>query len=253
MANLSLPRILCLHGGGVNARVFELQCRAIIARLGAQFRFVFVDGPFPCQPHPAILAVYGEMGPFYRWLRWLPDQSAAANDEAAAALIREQVLGGMRADRGTGPWVGVLGFSQGAKIAASLLWAQQRVRALGLGAPLTDFRFGVLMAGSPPVVNLDPRLPHTAGTTTAARLAFDFDDWPERNVGDHVVHAQTLHVHGLRDPDVDRHRQFMRLYFRGGTVRVVEWDGDHRLPIKTVDVEAIAQEIEDMADESQFA
>ncbi|KID61140.1 citrinin biosynthesis oxydoreductase CtnB, partial [Metarhizium hybridum] len=51
---LSLPRILCLHGGGVNGTVFRLQCRAIIAQLGHRFRFVFMDAPYTRQrPGPA--------------------------------------------------------------------------------------------------------------------------------------------------------------------------------------------------------
>ncbi|KAF3358584.1 hypothetical protein VdG1_00144 [Verticillium dahliae VDG1] len=65
---LPLPRILCLHGGGVNADIFAAQARALIARLAPYFRLVFVDGPFLCAAHEDIVAVYGELGPFRRWL-----------------------------------------------------------------------------------------------------------------------------------------------------------------------------------------
>lgn len=49
-------RILCLHGMGSNARVFESQLNGIISDL-KQFghEFVFVDGIMPCEPDPSIL------------------------------------------------------------------------------------------------------------------------------------------------------------------------------------------------------
>ncbi|KAF3349539.1 Sorting nexin mvp-1 [Verticillium dahliae VDG2] len=53
---LPLPRILCLHGGGVNADIFAAQARALIARLAPYFRLVFVDGPFLCAAHEDIVA-----------------------------------------------------------------------------------------------------------------------------------------------------------------------------------------------------
>ncbi|KID60953.1 citrinin biosynthesis oxydoreductase CtnB, partial [Metarhizium brunneum ARSEF 3297] len=71
---LSLPRILCLHGGGVNGTVFRLQCRAIIAQLGHRFRFVFMDAPYTSRPHRDIVTVYGDFAPFYRWLAWSQDR-----------------------------------------------------------------------------------------------------------------------------------------------------------------------------------
>ncbi|KAF2836449.1 hypothetical protein M501DRAFT_1018807 [Patellaria atrata CBS 101060] len=43
----------------------------------------------------------------------------------------------MAQDAETGPWVGVLGFSQGAKVAASLLWEGQR---LGMAKPAQETR-----------------------------------------------------------------------------------------------------------------
>ena len=38
-SNLALPRLLCLHGGGTNARIFYSQTRALRAQLRSQFRF----------------------------------------------------------------------------------------------------------------------------------------------------------------------------------------------------------------------
>ncbi|KAH7320632.1 serine hydrolase FSH [Stachybotrys elegans] len=245
--DLSLPRILCLHGGGVNAQVFELQCRSILARLKSNFRFVFINGPFPCPAHPAIVAVYGDMGPFYRWVPWL-DEHEPIEDSLAATLITERILGSMRRDPGTGPWVGVLGFSQGAKMAASLLWAQERVRELHLGDPKTNFRFGVLLAGAGPIIHLDSRVPQTRHVEGAGQMALEFTDWPADSNGDHAIRTETLHVHGLRDSGLEWHRRLFSKYCKGGSTRLMEWDGDHRVPIKTAEVAAIVKDILDMAE-----
>jgi predicted esterase len=177
-----LPRILCLHGGGVNAEVFELQCRAIIARLRPYFRLVFVNGPLPCAPHEKIVAVYGDQGPFFRWMPWL-DAHSDVDDDAAAETIMRTCLDAMKRDSAahsaTGDWVGVLGFSQGAKIAASLLFAQEKAVKNGLD-PLTSFRFGVIMAGSPPVVRLDTRLPKMPHVGGAGHITVETTPWLRR-------------------------------------------------------------------------
>ncbi|KPM43459.1 hypothetical protein AK830_g3095 [Neonectria ditissima] len=249
-AGLHLPRILCLHGGGVNAQIFELQCRGLIARLRGSLRLVFVDAPFLSAPHPSVVSVYGDHGPFRRWLRWQPDHPEV-DAEAAAAEIRYQCRAAMRDDPGRGDWVGVLGFSQGAKIAASLLWAQERAAAeeeLGSDENTTAaFKFGVLMAGRGPLVMVDWRLPMPRHVVDAALMSSEFDDWPETNVGPHVLSIPTLHVHGMRDPGLEQHRKLRDAYCESGTTTLVEWDGGHRLPIKLHDVEAVASGILQLA------
>ncbi|KAK4168339.1 serine hydrolase FSH [Cladorrhinum sp. PSN259] len=252
-----LPRILCLHGGGTNAAVFRAQMRTFIARtLAPHFRLVFFDAPFDCAPHAAIVQVYGDFAPFHRWLRWKD-----VHDPVDAQDCAVQILTGIRKamdedDRENyGEWAGVLGFSQGAKIAASLLWVQERNGRSGI--PMlrrgTRFRFGVMIAGSAPLVLLDPtgelgKPPRYI--ETADNLTFAFEDWPERNEGEHVLGLPTLHVHGLLDPGIERHRKLLDLYCKEGTARLVEWNGDHRIPIKTVDVEMVSEQLLEMARET---
>ncbi|EHK97152.1 hypothetical protein M7I_7106 [Glarea lozoyensis 74030] len=52
---LSLPRIMCLHGGGTNAKIFRMQCRALIAQLKSEFRFVFAEAPFISEAGPDVM------------------------------------------------------------------------------------------------------------------------------------------------------------------------------------------------------
>ncbi|KAK1752276.1 serine hydrolase FSH [Echria macrotheca] len=159
----------------------------------------------------------------------------------------------MDADEGTGAWVGLMGFSQGAKLAASILWRQENVSGpLPRLSPEVQFRFAVLMAGGAPPVMLDPTgaLPVPPGIETADNLSLAFDDWPATNEGEHVIGIPTLHVHGLKDPGIERHRKLLDLYCERGTARVVEWDGDHRIPFKTADVSMVVKEILQMAKEA---
>ncbi|KFA60108.1 hypothetical protein S40285_09454 [Stachybotrys chlorohalonatus IBT 40285] len=156
-ADTAVPRILCIHGGGTNKEIFALQARAIISRLQPYFRLVLVNGPWTASPHESIASVFGSMGPFYRWLRWLPEHEPI-DDDVAANTLMDTVLQAMKKDVGTGPWAGVMGFSQGGKIAANLLWEQERAAKHGL-PPLTNFKFGVIMAALPPWMHLDMRLP----------------------------------------------------------------------------------------------
>ncbi|KAH1600297.1 hypothetical protein KXW91_008005 [Aspergillus fumigatus] len=54
-ATLHLPRLLCLHGGGTNARIFRMQCRVLEKHLGRTFRLVYAQGPFTVvQPGPDV-------------------------------------------------------------------------------------------------------------------------------------------------------------------------------------------------------
>ncbi|KAG5953119.1 hypothetical protein E4U53_006855 [Claviceps sorghi] len=240
----SLPRILCLHGGGVNGRVFRLQCRILINQLANTFRLVFMDAPYTSDPHKDIVPVYGELGPFYRWLPWNDKRPASTADSDIVNVC----LKAMDGDDGSGPWVGVLGFSQGAKIAISLLWAQTRAERLwGPGYAKTDFKFGVIMAGSAPIVHLDMRLPRSRHVADAAMSSNSFDDWPDAPDGDHVVAIPTLHVHGLQDPGIEKHKMLLALYCTPGQTRLVEWDAGHRLPIKTSDVQQVVGNVLDMA------
>ena len=70
--DLTLPRILCLHGGGVTGAIFKAQFRSFLRALGDNFRFVFVDAPFFCDEGVGVAPVYSDWGPFRRWFRWLP-------------------------------------------------------------------------------------------------------------------------------------------------------------------------------------
>ena len=233
------PRILCLHGGGSNGDIFRAQARALIKNL-PRFRLVFADAPFYCAPGPGIVPVYESWGPFRRWLRWLPEHTEI-DDELAAEEVLYNIDVCKRRDAGDGAWVGLLGFSQGAKLAASLLYDQQ-IRTEKEGrASTTDYKFAVLLAGRSPLVSFSEHSRHpTLATPGAGGLGEHFSN-PYSSP--HVLSLPTIHVHGLNDAGLALHRKMLEQYHDKESVTLIEWDGTHRVPIKTKDVERVTREI----------
>ena len=249
---LHLPRILCLHGGGTNARIFRAQCRVLIAELRSKFRLCFAEAPFPSQPGPDVVSVYNQYGPFRRWLR-SGLEHPRIDPEAAVCMIEQSLHAAMREDDrqgATGEWVGLLGFSQGAKMCASLLFRQQvRTEMLGKHRAGSNYRFAVLMAGRGPMVSLDPNLIMSPALMDASQIGLsDFPDQQFLERREHVLRLPTIHVHGLRDQGLELHRQLLEKHCEGHA-RLIEWDGNHRVPIKTKDVAAIVREILVVAEE----
>ncbi|KAI4283258.1 MAG: hypothetical protein L6R38_002300 [Xanthoria sp. 2 TBL-2021] len=249
--NLQLPRILCLHGGGSNARIFQAQCRVLRAELLPYFRFVFVNAPYPSEPGPDVTSVYKNFGQYRRWLRsgahhpHVPAQEAVEEIENALTLAKDQ------SDRqgATGEWVGVLGFSQGAKVALSLLLRQQDYAAkLGKHFAPDNFRFAVSMAGRAPLVSLDQDMLSDPALLDASQ--FTVEQTPglaTKCREENVLRLPTVHVHGLNDPGLHLHQALLNDCCAKNETTLVEWDGTHRVPIETKDVLPVANAIIDIA------
>lgn len=270
--DLDLPRILCLHGGGTNARIFRSQCRVLSTHLKGKFRLVFAEAPLQCHAGPDVLSVYKEWGPFKSWI---PSALGCpeVDNHTATELFKESLDRAMDEDDdlgATGPWVGLLGFSQGAKMCASLLYLQQlrQMHKLNLNRRL-DFRFGILLAGRAPLVALDMNLASIYAPDDIESQERDFPamlvdpngqpvvgtkSWLRRssyiNHSDIRLRFPTIHVHGMRDPGLPLHRKLFEECCQKESTRLMEWDGDHRIPIKTKDVTELVQHITAMAVEA---
>jgi predicted esterase len=260
-----LPRMLCLHGGGVNAAIFKVQSRSLIRHLQHSFRLVWADAPFFCDPHPDIIDVYGSYAPFRRWHRWMPEHpevdDGSTIDEIGYAL--RTAMEDDDREGGTGEWVGLMGFSQGAKLSASLLLEQQareqetqrsglRELRMGLiGLPGINWRFGILLAGRAPPSNLNPEIMKSRALIGAAALADGFQ-FCKVDV-DAILCKPTLHVHGTVDPGLYLHQKLLHDYCKEGTKTLVEWEGAHRIPIKTNDVDRVVNAIYNIAESTGVA
>ncbi|RYP54697.1 hypothetical protein DL769_010302 [Monosporascus sp. CRB-8-3] len=257
-STLHLPRILCLHGGGTNARIFRAQCRGLVKELRSEFRFVFAQAPFPSHAGSDVLSVYSQWGPFRRWLRWRPEHPEIRPEDVVRELDRslEEAMRQDDACGATGEWVALLGFSQGAKVSASVLYRQQiREEVFGKQHTSINFRFGVLLAGRAPLISLEPGLTLSPALPDASQITdiqLDVEDLCKQRFyhGGHVLRIPTVHVHGLNDKGLDQHRQLFENFCDPQSRRLVEWDGDHRLPLKHKDVSLVVHQIRELAKEA---
>ena len=248
---IHLPRILCLHGGGTNARIFRAQCRGLVTQLKSEFRLVFAEAPFASQAGPDVMSVYSEWGPFKRWLRWRPEHPEISAEDTVrkidlsleAAMRQDDEIGA------SGEWVALLGFSQGAKMCASLLYRQQlRAQTLGRYFAGSSFRFGVLLAGRAPLISLDSDLSLNPPLPDASQITdVKVYNRPTLHHEGHVLRIPTIHVHGTRDQGLDLHRQLFEDFCASDGKRLIEWNGDHRVPLTFNDVSLLARQIRELA------
>jgi dienelactone hydrolase len=152
---------------------------------------------------------------------------------------------------GTGEWVGLMGFSQGAKVSASLLYEQQvqtAAAASGSNLPKPNWRFAVLLAGRAPLVSLSPASAGCKALVDAAAISEGFQDVePDAWDGYEKLNLPTIHVHGTKDPGIHLHRRLLNQYCDAESTRVIEWEGEHRVPIKSKDVGKIVDAIFEVA------
>ena len=221
---------------------------------------MWADAPFFCDPHPDIISVYGSYAPFRRWLRWLPEHAEIDDDisiEEIGYAMRTAMQDDDRAG-GVGEWVGLMGFSQGAKLSASLLLEQQareekaqrdgREVETGLtGIPGLNWRFGILLAGRAPLSNLNPMILKSEALVSAGNISEGFQFCKE--VDDEAkLRKPTLHVHGMADAGLHLHQKLLHEYCEDGTTTLVEWEGAHRIPLKSKDVDRVVESIYDIAE-----
>ncbi|KAF4440058.1 hypothetical protein F53441_12380 [Fusarium austroafricanum] len=137
-------RILCLHGAGTNSEIFRIQLGSVIHNLlqdDPTLSFEFYDAEVECPPAKGIEAL--SEGPFYEWYSWDPQQRILPAETTTDAI--DNVLD-MIAEEG--PFDGVVGFSQGAAIIASVLAHYSKQNPL---QPQTNlFKFAMFICGSKP-------------------------------------------------------------------------------------------------------
>ncbi|KAI0096771.1 serine hydrolase FSH [Nemania sp. FL0031] len=264
-ATLHLPRILCLHGGGTNARIFRAQCRVLSRFLEPHFRLAYAEAPYASAPGPDVVSVYAGDGPFKRWLRWLPTHEALDSAVAVRDIDRSitEAIEADDAEGADGPWVGLLGFSQGAKLAASLLFReQQRAARRGSGSGVKmgrtgddgvyeGWKFAVVLAGRAPMVNLEPGVFKSSLLSDPSDIGLaGTPDLMEMAVGKHILRLPSIHVHGLTDPGLHLHQELLEQYTDPECARLVQWDGGHRVVLKGTDVQPVVDAILAVAKET---
>ncbi|MCJ1333128.1 hypothetical protein MMC10_009822 [Thelotrema lepadinum] len=239
-STLHLPRILCLHGGGTNSRIFRAQCRVLEKRLKPYFRLIYAQAPFHSKPGSDVVSVFQSWGPFYAWFDPAQTTESISTEVKLClqkAIAKDDIMGA------TGELVGLMGFSQGAKVSGSLLQAQRRRKTEREADDLPMWKFAILLAGRGPLVSVTKEVIETAKCDATGFMS---RHTPTPLTRRHL-NVQTLHVHGLRDSGLDLHRKFLHENFDQRHTRLIEWDGEHRVPIKSKDVQVVMDEILAMA------
>lgn len=217
----ALPTILCLHGTGTSAAIFEAQTRNLRFALRSQFKFIFIDAPWESEPGPGVVPAYVDSGPFYSWF------SPAANDSmesvASEFINCNEHIKMTLAERHIQPAsiTAVMGFSQGTIVASMLLgqaqyhsveWAAKDVDLADV--PWAGLRFGVLLSGS-----------CSDGVVTAFMGK--------------KLQLPCVHLHGLQDPFLEHARMLHTKIYHATSSDVVEFDGGHNIPGSKADLDKL--------------
>ncbi|KAJ6150441.1 hypothetical protein N7471_001640 [Penicillium samsonianum] len=105
-------RILCLHGMGVNGDIFSFQTAGLQSQLPSNYVFFFANAPETCDPAPGMGDFFS--GPYRCWYNTPTTSKVAAAHHFVQNIIEQN-----------GPFDGVIGFSQGAAVAASMILHHQ--------------------------------------------------------------------------------------------------------------------------------
>lgn len=214
-SNDHLPRLLCLHGGGTSALIFKIQTRRLQWALRSSFKFVFTDGPFPSGAGPGVLPAFADCEPYFRWL--VPESQTPEQDQRRVRQVLRKVM----KDDG-GEFVGLLGFSQGARLTAGLLADQQEGNAAE-GMP--NWKFGVMLCGSFPPLSLSLA---RAPSTKPSQGVDEYGETREPDE-DEIIRVPSVLVRGTLDQHCERGRRLTK-YFDQETAISLVFKMGHHLP-----------------------
>jgi pimeloyl-ACP methyl ester carboxylesterase len=198
--------LLCLHGFTMHGAGLRRSFGPLQERLGESVELVFPDAPgVASEESVAGLAAYlggwRAAAPHLEWWNASEDRSVYHGWEASREALRRE------AERHS--QIAVLGFSQGAGVAAALAGEARR----GAFPPL---RFVVLVAGFAP---------------RAADIAPLFDP---------ALEVPSLHIYGDADPFA-KYAPGLAECFAPATRRVVNWPGPHAMPQRGPAAEALVE------------
>ncbi|KAL1581637.1 hypothetical protein WHR41_09600 [Cladosporium halotolerans] len=245
---LGSVRLLCLHGRRTNSDIFESQLAPLKSRLPTEVRFDFIDAPIEGAPAPGIEDYFKP--PYFVWHRqWAPTEVSKAHEYVKAAIAQN------------GPYDGVIGFSEGAALAAALLLEG----AAGKG-PLVEPMFGFAVFFN--AVNVLSPSEELGIRMLESDVRDSVKSFEEGNI-DHgcpaldcvyalcsdaipaLIAVPTLHVVGLHDVFTARSHDLIKLC-KPENATVVTSKVGHELP-KGRDWDVVARRVDNMIISRSFA
>ncbi|KAK4201950.1 putative serine hydrolase [Triangularia verruculosa] len=206
------PKILFLHGSGTNPLIFRIQSRALVSLLTPHFEVVFLPGFHECPAGPGVLPFFEGAEPYLKWLSDSTPQEEKVHWSELERLVDE-------VER-QGPFVGVVGFSQGAKAGMEL------VRYLENKGK--EVRFWVGVCGT---------VPFQGGGSEERKKGYR----DSLGLG-RVSKTASFHLIGEDDPWRGESEALVG-FFDDGTRRVRRFNGGHQVPLN----KGVNQELVDWA------
>ncbi|KAL4878332.1 serine hydrolase FSH [Aspergillus karnatakaensis] len=250
MTTKPLPRIACFHGSGSNSSIYEIQCSFLTNLLADTLTLEFFDAPFPRSAGPGVLPAFEDYGPYASWFDTDDRRSEEERNDGSGfdatgrdGIERVYKLMQARSGPGKGEWVGVMGFSQGTRVAGGLLLDQQRreevasqgengnVNGNGNGNGVSpghgfNFKFGVCCMGGGRPMESEVAYKLTNPSTT--------------------IHIPTLHMHGLKDEYLELGREQLAKYYDPATAQLYEINYHHAMPWVKAEAEELARLIKEL-------
>ncbi|KAE8441695.1 hypothetical protein EG329_004568 [Mollisiaceae sp. DMI_Dod_QoI] len=206
---IAMRRILCLHGSGSSAKIMESQIANIRSHFPSPYTFDFLDSPVECKAAAELEGVYP--GPYYCFF----EKHSEEEMQKAIDFVREIV-------EEDGPYACVIGFSQGASVAAAYI-AQQQQSGSFEDEP---FKVAVFLCAAliPPQIATDDELVNTIGSLGP-------------------IDISTVHVIGRKDPCAPQSLELVKSCTQN-TAQVLLNDGSHDIPRDAIMTKNIAASIE---------
>lgn len=149
---LKKMRLLCLHGWRTSGSILMMQCAGL--KYHTQFEMVTINAPWLADglPDPMIGQIYNNL-PYYQWY-YRYDEGNTVRFEG----VQESINLIVRHIEETGPYDGLLGFSQGAALATMVLTELLHKRRNSINYFPCNFfpRFAVLIGGIQPMEEYFP-------------------------------------------------------------------------------------------------
>ncbi|KAF8018507.1 hypothetical protein BT93_H3401 [Corymbia citriodora subsp. variegata] len=130
------PRILCLHGFRMSAKILETQIHKWPETVLEKVDLVYLDAPYLSAGKSGVEGIFDP--PYFEWFQGNQDYTEYENFEECIAFIEDFMVK-------NGPFDGLLGFSQGAVLAAALPGMQAEGLVL---TKVPEIKFLILISGA---------------------------------------------------------------------------------------------------------
>jgi pimeloyl-ACP methyl ester carboxylesterase len=213
--------LLCIHGAGGSANIFRVQTARLRWALRHEFEFVYTTAPFISEPGPGVLPLFQGMDPYHSWFEKDIAEQPGAKTSVSDRLLAvngpiRTVVEGWQEENPQIPIVGVLAFSEGALVAALLMWQQQMGRLSWF--PKMSVAMFICCY-------------YTDEATDYIRAESSGDKEML------LINVPTLHLHGLQDFALEGSRKLAATHFSPQNADILEFQGRHHIPNRKNDVD----------------